>query len=73
MRHSISCSSTRRTTSTRPTWRGSWTALARPGLLADAATVVIETRRDVPPVLPEAWTVGWSRVYGDTLLTVATV
>ncbi len=48
-------------------------SLAQPGLLADAATVVIETRRDVPPVLPEAWTVGWSRVYGDTLLTVATV
>ncbi len=47
--------------------------LARPGLLADAATVVIETRRDVPPVLPEGWTVGWARVYGDTLLTVATV
>jgi 16S rRNA (guanine966-N2)-methyltransferase len=47
--------------------------LARPGLLADAATVVIETRRDVPPVVPEGWTVGWARVYGDTLLTVATV
>lgn len=47
--------------------------LARPGLLADAATVVVETRRDVPPVLPEGWTVGWARVYGDTLLTVATV
>jgi 16S rRNA (guanine966-N2)-methyltransferase len=47
--------------------------LARPGLLADAATVVIETRRDAPPVLPGGWTVGWTRVYGDTLLTVATV
>ena len=47
-------------------------ALERPGLLADAATVVIETRRDVPPVLPLEWTVGWTRTYGDTLLTVAT-
>ena len=47
--------------------------LAQPGRLADAATVVIETRRDVVPVLPERWTVGWTRVYGDTLLTVATV
>ena len=47
--------------------------LARPGLLAEAATVVIETRRDLPPVVPEGWTVGWARVYGDTLLTVATV
>jgi 16S rRNA (guanine966-N2)-methyltransferase len=48
-------------------------SLARPGLLAEAATVVIETRRDVPPVVPEGWTVGWSRLYGDTLLTVVTV
>jgi 16S rRNA (guanine966-N2)-methyltransferase len=47
--------------------------LAQPGLLADTATVVIETRRDAGPVLPDGWTVGWTRVYGDTLLTVATV
>jgi len=47
-------------------------ALARPGALATAATVVIETRRDLPPVLPPDWTVGWTRTYGDTLLTVAT-
>jgi 16S rRNA (guanine966-N2)-methyltransferase len=46
--------------------------LARPGVLAEAATVVIETRRDAPPVLPADWTVGWTRTYGDTLLTVAT-
>ena len=37
-----------------------------------AATVVIETRRDAPPALPPDWTVGWTRTYGDTLLTVAT-
>jgi 16S rRNA (guanine966-N2)-methyltransferase len=48
-------------------------ALARPGLLADGATIVIETRRDAPPVLPGEWTVGWDRAYGDTLLTVVTV
>ena len=47
-------------------------ALDRSGLLADPATVVIETRRDLPPVLPPGWTVGWTRTYGDTLLTVAT-
>jgi 16S rRNA (guanine966-N2)-methyltransferase len=47
-------------------------ALARPGVLAEAATVVIETRRDTPPALPPDWTVGWTRTYGDTLLTVAT-
>jgi 16S rRNA (guanine966-N2)-methyltransferase len=47
-------------------------ALARPGVLAEDATVVIETRRDLPPVLPPEWTVGWTRTYGDTLLTVAT-
>jgi 16S rRNA (guanine966-N2)-methyltransferase len=46
--------------------------LARPGVLAEAATVVIETRRDVAPVLPPDWSVGWTRTYGDTLLTVAT-
>jgi 16S rRNA (guanine966-N2)-methyltransferase len=47
-------------------------ALARPGVLAEAATVVIETRRDAPPALPSDWTVEWTRTYGDTLLTVAT-
>ena len=47
-------------------------ALARPGVLAEAATVVIETRRDLLPALPPDWTVGWTRTYGDTLLTVAT-
>jgi 16S rRNA (guanine966-N2)-methyltransferase len=47
-------------------------ALARPGVLAEDATVVIETRRDLPPVLPPEWSVGWTRTYGDTLLTVAT-
>ena len=48
-------------------------ALACPGLLAEAATVVIETRRDTPPSLPGEWTVRWDRAYGDTLLTVVTV
>jgi 16S rRNA (guanine966-N2)-methyltransferase len=47
-------------------------ALEGSGLLAGAATVVIETRRDRPPELPPGWTVGWTRTYGDTLLTVAT-
>ena len=48
-------------------------SLARSGLLAEAATVVIETRREAPPILPEGWAVGWARTYGDTLLTVAAV
>jgi 16S rRNA (guanine966-N2)-methyltransferase len=48
-------------------------ALARSGCLPVGATVVVETRRTEPPVLPEAWAVGWTRVYGDTLLTVAAV
>ena len=48
-------------------------ALARSGSLAVGATVVVETRRTGPPVLPDGWAVGWTRVYGDTLLTVAAV
>ncbi len=47
-------------------------ALDGSGLLDDPATVVIETRRDARPALPAEWTVGWTRTYGDTLLTVAT-
>jgi 16S rRNA (guanine966-N2)-methyltransferase len=48
-------------------------ALARSGCLTVDATVVVETRRTEPPVLPDGWAVGWTRVYGDTLLTVAAV
>jgi 16S rRNA (guanine966-N2)-methyltransferase len=48
-------------------------ALARSGCLAVGATVVAETRRTEPPLLPEGWAVGWTRAYGDTLLTVAAV
>jgi 16S rRNA (guanine966-N2)-methyltransferase len=48
-------------------------ALARSSAFVAGATVVVETRSSEPPVLPEAWTVGWARAYGDTLLTVATV
>ena len=47
-------------------------ALAEPGALAPGATVVIESSRRSPPGLPEGWSVGWERAYGDTLLTVAT-
>jgi 16S rRNA (guanine966-N2)-methyltransferase len=43
------------------------------GVLAPGATVVVETRRDAVPGLPEGWIVDWQRAYGDTLLTVATV
>ena len=48
-------------------------ALARSGRLEEGATVVVETRRTEAPVLPDGWAVGWTRVYGDTLLTVAAV
>jgi 16S rRNA (guanine966-N2)-methyltransferase len=47
--------------------------LTGPGVLAAGATVVVETRRGAPPVLPDGWAVRWERAYGDTLLTVATV
>jgi 16S rRNA (guanine966-N2)-methyltransferase len=48
-------------------------ALGRPGLLAPSAAVVIETRRDDAPALPVGWVVRWQRLYGDTLVTVASV
>jgi 16S rRNA (guanine966-N2)-methyltransferase len=47
--------------------------LTQSGCLGPGATVVVETGRRRAPVLPEGWTVGWARAYGDTLLTVATV
>jgi 16S rRNA (guanine966-N2)-methyltransferase len=52
---------------------GALAALGRPGLLAAGARVVVETRRDAGPRLPEGWAVGWERPYGDTLVSVATV
>ena len=42
------------------------------GAVAPGATVVVETRGDAVPQLPEGWTVRWQRAYGDTLLTIAT-
>jgi 16S rRNA (guanine966-N2)-methyltransferase len=51
---------------------GALRALGEPGALAEGATVVIETSRRSPPELPESWSVGWERAYGDTLVTVAT-
>ena len=42
------------------------------GVVAPAATVVVETRGDAVPQLPEGWAVRWQRAYGDTLLTIAT-
>jgi 16S rRNA (guanine966-N2)-methyltransferase len=47
-------------------------ALAGSGALAERATVVVETGRGSAPQLPDQWSVGWQRAYGDTLLTVAT-
>jgi 16S rRNA (guanine966-N2)-methyltransferase len=47
-------------------------ALAESGALAEAASVIVETRRGSAPQLPARWSVGWERAYGDTLLTVAT-
>jgi 16S rRNA (guanine966-N2)-methyltransferase len=48
-------------------------ALAASGTLAAPATVAVETGRGSPPLLPDGWSVGWERRYGDTLLTVVTV
>jgi 16S rRNA (guanine966-N2)-methyltransferase len=48
-------------------------ALAATGWLAEGATVVLECREDRRPELPEGWRVARDRVYGDTLLLVATV
>ncbi len=45
--------------------------LGRAGLVS-GATVVVETRGDAVPQLPEGWAVRWQRAYGDTLLTIAT-
>ena len=35
-------------------------ALAGSGALADAASVIVETRRGSAPQLPAGWSVGWS-------------
>jgi 16S rRNA (guanine966-N2)-methyltransferase len=48
-------------------------ALAEFGCVGPGATVVVETRRGGAPPIPDGWSVGWERAYGDTLLTVATV
>jgi 16S rRNA (guanine966-N2)-methyltransferase len=49
-------------------------ALARPGWLAPAATVVVERgARDADHLAwPGRWATTWERSYGDTLVTVAT-
>jgi 16S rRNA (guanine(966)-N(2))-methyltransferase RsmD len=50
-------------------------ALAGPdagGWLSESATLVVERAgASGPPPLPEGWMVTWSRVYGDTLVTLA--
>jgi 16S rRNA (guanine966-N2)-methyltransferase len=46
--------------------------LAASGALAERAAVIVETGRRSAPQLPDGWSVGWERAYGDTLLTVAT-
>ena len=48
-------------------------ALAAPGWLAPGAAVVVERRTKGEPVaFPAAWDSGSNRVYGDTLVTIAT-
>jgi 16S rRNA (guanine966-N2)-methyltransferase len=48
-------------------------ALGEPGWLAAGAAVVVERPRagGMPP-LPAGWDVAWQRVYGDTLVALAT-
>jgi 16S rRNA (guanine966-N2)-methyltransferase len=47
-------------------------ALAEPGWIAPAGTVVVERAASAgPPLLPAGWEVTWSRVYGDTLVVLA--
>jgi 16S rRNA (guanine966-N2)-methyltransferase len=47
-------------------------ALAEPGWLTPDVTVVVERAASAgPPLLPSGWGVTWTRVYGDTLVVLA--
>lgn len=46
--------------------------LARPGWLAEAASIVVERpEAGGAPELPEPWVSTWHRTYGDTLVVIA--